>query len=72
MVPIPRRVALPVDDALVALRKAIVLPLFAEVEYRDGTLDAKAAKAVEMPASQSYDAFDASVKGRARTGPSSP
>lgn len=69
--PMPRKVALLVADALVVLRNAIEHTLFAEVEYRDGTLDEKAARAVEMPAAQTYDAFDAWLKGRVRNGPSS-
>ncbi|WP_197517298.1 hypothetical protein [Microbacterium karelineae] len=69
MSPIPRKVVLLVADALVVLRNAIEHTLFAEVEYRDGTLDEKAAKVVEMPAAQTYDAFDAWVKGRAKNGP---
>lgn len=69
--PIPRKVVLLVADALVVLRNAIEHTLFAEVEYRDGTLDEKEAKVVEMPAAQTYDAFDAWVKGRAKNGPPS-
>ncbi|MCD1284909.1 MULTISPECIES: hypothetical protein [unclassified Brevibacterium] len=69
--PIPRKVVLLVADALVVLRNAIEHTLFAEVEYRDGTLDEKAAKVVEMPAAQTYDAFDAWMKGRAKNGPPS-
>ncbi|GEM_PF-754604 len=71
MSPMPRKVVLLVADALVVLRNAIEHTLFAEVEYRDGTLDKKGAKVVEMPAAQTYDAFDAWVKGRARNGPPS-
>lgn len=71
MSPIPRKVALLVADALVVLRNTIEHTLFAEVEYRDGRLDEKAAKVVEMPAAQTYEAFDAWVKGRARNGPPS-
>lgn len=69
--PIPRKVVLLVADALVVLRNATEHTLFAEVEYRDGRLDEMAAKVVEMPAAQTYDAFDAWVKGRARNGPPS-
>lgn len=71
MSPMPRKVVLLVADALVVLRNAIEHTLFAEVEYRDGTLDEKAAKVVEMPAAQTYDAFDAWLKGRAKNGPPS-
>lgn len=67
----PAQGRLLVADALVVLRNAIEHTLFAEVEYRDGRLDEKAAKVVEMPAAQTYDAFDAWVKGRARNGPPS-
>ncbi|WP_217808568.1 hypothetical protein [Rhodococcus sp. 1168] len=66
MSPMPRKVVLLVADALVVLRNAIEHTLFAEVEYRDGTLDEKAANVVEMPAAQTYDAFDAWLKGRTK------
>ncbi|WP_324701297.1 hypothetical protein [Micrococcus sp. HOU01] len=69
--PIPRKVPLLVADALVALRNAIEHALFAEIEYRDGPLDEKAAKTVEMPAAQTYQAFEEWVKGRVRNGPPS-
>ena len=71
MSPMPRKVVLLVADALVVLRNAIEHTLFAEVEYRDGALDEKSAKVIEMPAAQTYDAFGAWVKGRARNGPPS-
>ncbi len=71
MAPIPRKVPLLVADAMVALRNAIEHTLFAEVEHRDGALDEKAAKLVEMPAARTYEAFEAWVKGRAKNGPPS-
>ncbi|WP_037180484.1 hypothetical protein [Rhodococcoides fascians] len=69
--PMPRKVVLLAADALVVLRNAIEHTVFAEVEYRDGTLDEKVAKVVEKPAAQTYDAFEAWVKGRAKNGPPS-
>lgn len=71
MAPIPRKVPLLVADAMVALRNAIEHTLFAEIEHRDGALDEKAAKVVEMPAAQTYEAFEAWVKGRVKNGPPS-
>lgn len=71
MSPIPRKVALLVADAMGVLRNAIEHTLFAEVEYRDGILDEKAAKVVEMPAAQTYERFETWLKGRARNGPPS-
>ncbi|OZF26210.1 hypothetical protein [Rhodococcus sp. 14-2483-1-2] len=71
MSPMPRKIVLLVADALVVLRNAIEHTLFAEVEYRDGTLDEKAAKVVEMPAAQTYDAFSTWLKSRAKNGPPS-
>ena len=50
--PMPRKVPLLVADALVALRTALEHALFAEVEFRDGSLDEKAARVVEIPASR--------------------
>ncbi|WP_218829799.1 hypothetical protein [Rhodococcus sp. 05-2254-1] len=69
--PMPRKVVLLVADALVVLRNAIEHTLFAEVEYRDGALNEKAAKVVEMPAAQTYVAFDTWLKGRVKNGPPS-
>lgn len=69
--PIPRKVPLLVADVLVTLRNAIEHTLFAEVEHRDGALDEKAARAVEMPAVQTYGAFESWVKVRAKNGPRS-
>lgn len=66
--PIPRKVPLLVADALVALRNAIEHTLFTEIEFRDGELDEKAAKVVEMPASRTYDDFQNWVKSRAKNG----
>ncbi|NHI16782.1 hypothetical protein [Microbacterium excoecariae] len=68
MSPIPCKIPLLVADALVVLRNAIEHTLFAEIEHQDGSLDEKAAKTVEMPAAQTYEAFEAWVKVRARNG----
>ncbi|MEE6296636.1 hypothetical protein [Georgenia wangjunii] len=67
--PIPRKVPLLVADALVALRNALEHTLFAEIEHRDGTLNEKAAKLVEMPAARTYADFEAWVNKRAKNGP---
>lgn len=70
--PIPRKVPLLVADALVALRAALEHTLFAEVEFLDGVpLDEKAAKLVEMPASDSYEKFDEWKKKQLRNRPPS-
>lgn len=69
--PIPRKVPLLVADALIALRAALEHALFAEVELRDGLLNEKAARLVEMPAAESRDKFDEWVTKRARNGPPS-
>ena len=70
--PIPRKVPLLVADALVALRAALEHVLFAEVEFLDGSpLDEKAAKLVDMPASETHDTFTAWVGKRAKNGPPS-
>jgi hypothetical protein len=70
--PIPRKVPLLVADALVALRAALEHALFAEVEFLDGSpLDEKAARLVEMPASDTYEKFEEWKKGRAKKGPPS-
>lgn len=70
--PIPRKVPLLVADAMVALRAALEHALFAEVEFLDGApLDEKAAKLVEMPASDTYEKFEEWKKKRARNGPPS-
>lgn len=70
--PIPRKVPLLVADALVAFRAALEHTLFAEVEFLDGaSLDEKAAKLVEMPASDTYEKFAEWTKKRARNGPPS-
>lgn len=66
--PIPKKVPLLVADALVVLRNAIEHTLFAEIQHRDGTLDVKGARAVEMPAMQSYETFQDWVKSRAKNG----
>ncbi|GAA3826756.1 hypothetical protein [Amycolatopsis tucumanensis] len=68
--PIPRRVPLLVADALVTLRAALEHALFAEVEFLDGApLDEKAARLVEMPASDTYEKFEEWTRKRARNGP---
>lgn len=70
--PIPRKVPLLVADALVTLRAALEHTLFAEVEFLDGApLDEKAAKLVEMPASDSYEKFDEWKKKQLRNRPPS-
>ena len=69
--PIPRKVPLLVADALVALRAALEHALFAEVEARDGALDEKAARLVEIPACDTRAKFDEWVKRRDRNGPAS-
>lgn len=71
IVPMPRKIPLLVADALVALRAALEHALFAEVEYRDGTLDDKVARLVEIPASLKAEDFAAWAKGRAKNGPAS-
>lgn len=68
---IPRKIPLLVADALVALRAALEHALFAEVELRDGTLDERAARLVEIPASDTEEKFDEWLKKRARNGPES-
>lgn len=69
---IPRKVPLLVADAMVALRAALEHALFAEVEFLDSApLDEKAAKLVEMPASDTYEKFEGWLKKRARNGPPS-
>lgn len=67
--PMPRKVPLLVADALVALRAALEHVLFAEVQFRQGRLDEKAARAVEMPAARSPEEFASWAKGRAKNGP---
>ncbi|WP_437007484.1 hypothetical protein [Streptomyces sp. enrichment culture] len=70
--PIPRKVSLLVADALVALRAALEHALFTEVEFlAGGRLDERAAKLVEIPASDTYKKFDEWVRKRAKNGPSS-
>ncbi|WP_309050601.1 hypothetical protein [Streptomyces sp.] len=70
--PIPRKVSLLVADALVALRAALEHALFAEVEFLEGgQLEERAAKLVEIPASDTYEKFDEWVKRRAKNGPPS-
>ena len=69
--PMPRKVPLLVADALVALRAALEHALFAEVELRDGTLDDKAARGVEVPACRKAEDFESWAKGRVKNGPAS-
>ena len=70
--PLPRKVPLLVADALVALRAALEHALFAEVEFMEGApLGEKAAKLVDVPAADSYDAFVDWTKKKAKNGPSS-
>lgn len=69
--PVPRKLPLLVADALVALRAALEHALFAEVEFRDGSLDEKAARVVEIPAARKAEDFDSWVKGRVKNGPAS-
>ncbi|WP_217496153.1 hypothetical protein [Arthrobacter sp. 24S4-2] len=70
--PIPRKVPLLVADALVALRAALEHTLFAEVEFLDGApLDEKAARLVEMPASDTYEKFEEWKKKQLRNRPPS-
>jgi hypothetical protein len=69
--PMPRKLPLVVADTLVALRAALEHALFAEVEFRDGPLDEKAARLVEIPASRTAEDFLAWAKGRAKYGPAS-
>ncbi|MCZ7423754.1 hypothetical protein O7605_30025 [Verrucosispora sp. WMMA2121] len=70
--PIPRKVPLLVADALVALRAALEHALFAEVEFLDGApLDEKAARLVEMPASDTYDKFEEWTRKQLRNRPPS-
>lgn len=70
--PIPRKVALLVADALVALRGAIEHILFSEVEFLNGgPLDEKGAKTIEMPARLTHDDFADWVKSRSRHAPAS-
>ncbi|MEU9510711.1 hypothetical protein AB0D32_31035 [Micromonospora sp. NPDC048170] len=70
--PIPRKVPLLVADALVALRAALEHTLFAEVEFLDGApLDEKAARLVEMPASDTYEKFEEWTKKQFRNRPPS-
>lgn len=69
--PIPRKVPLLVADALVSLRNAIEHLIFGEVEFRDGALDAKAARLVEMPAATTLDDFQEWIARRRKNGPPS-
>lgn len=71
VVPIPRKVPLLVADALVALRAALEHALFAEVEFRDGVLDEKAARLVEIPASRKTEDFESWTKSRVKNRPAS-
>ncbi|OBK34097.1 hypothetical protein A5658_01445 [Mycobacterium sp. 1245111.1] len=66
--PIPRKLPLLVADALVTMRASIEHVLFAEVEYLDGPVNEKAAKLVEMPAAESWEAFEEWKKKRRKNG----
>jgi hypothetical protein len=68
--PIPRKVPLLVADALVALRAALEHALFAEVEFMEGApLAERAARLVDIPAAESFDAFTEWTRKKAKTGP---
>lgn len=57
-------------DALVALRTALEYAPFAEVEFLDHSrLGKKAARLVEMPASETYGKFEEWKRKRVRNGP---
>ncbi|WP_436735593.1 hypothetical protein [Streptomyces sp. BBFR102] len=71
VVPLPKKMPLLVADALVALRGALEHALFAEVEFRDGALDEKAARVVEIPASHKAEDFESWARGRVKNGPAS-
>ncbi len=71
IIPMPQKIPLLVADALVALRAALEHALFAEVESRDGSLDEKTAKLIEVPASRKAEDFLAWAKGRSKNGPAS-
>lgn len=71
MAPIPRKLPLLVADALVSMRNAIEHAIFVEIEYRDGVLDEKAARLVEMPAATSFDDFQGWISRRQKNGPPS-
>ncbi|MBW8173329.1 hypothetical protein K0651_09750 [Ornithinimicrobium sp. Arc0846-15] len=71
IVPMPQKIPLLVADALVALRAALEHALFAEVEARDGSMDEKTARLIEVPAARKADDFLAWAKGRSRNGPAS-
>lgn len=65
--PLPRKVPLLVADAFVSLRGAIEHVLFAEVEFLNGgPLDEGLAHKIEMPAKQTFEAFDAWAQNRPR------
>lgn len=70
--PLPRKVPLLVADAFVSLRGAIEHVLFAEVEFLNGgPLDEGLAHKIEMPAKQTFEAFDAWAQNRPRRLPAS-
>lgn len=69
--PIPKKIPLLVADALNALRNALEHTLFAEVEFRDGVLNRRAAKQIQMPAMETYSDFHNWVEGRTKSGPPS-
>lgn len=70
--PMPRKIPLLVADALVALRAALEHALFAEVEFMEGVpLQEKAAKLVDVPAAETFDAFVEWTKRKIKNGPAS-
>uniref|UniRef100_UPI003F581599 hypothetical protein n=1 Tax=Mycolicibacterium obuense TaxID=1807 RepID=UPI003F581599 len=66
--PIPRKLPLLVADAMVTLRAAIEHVIFTEVEFLDGSLDDRAVRLVEMPAAESWEAFEEWKKKRRKNG----
>ncbi|MDO9378841.1 MAG: hypothetical protein Q7T56_08315 [Nocardioidaceae bacterium] len=67
--PLPRKIPLLAADALVALRAALEHALFAEVEFRDGALETKSARMVEIPAFRRAEDFKSWGKRRVKNGP---
>ncbi|MEU2200057.1 hypothetical protein [Isoptericola sp. NPDC019482] len=70
--PMPRKIPLLVADALVALRAALEHALFAEVEFMEGApLEERAARLVDIPAAENFDAFAEWTRKKAKNGPAS-
>lgn len=70
--PIPRKMPLLVADALVTLRAAVEHTLYTEAEFLNGgTLDEKAARSIEMPATLTHPDYMDWIAKRARRTPSS-